>query len=426
MDVRYLGGALWRQKLLVLVILLVTAGAVTAGLWLAPKSYAATATVQVNQDPAAPHSPQELNETRATVAALAGSRDVAVAVQARLADERGVHRGIDELRRSISGQWVVGTILVRVTATDDDPRVAAAIANLAGQELDEIAPPDSGVWFSIEDPAQPPETFSSPEVGLTILLGVVAGLILAMTGAVVRDRRSNTVDDAADAEHAAVAPLLAHLPPPPDPTALPALQPGTAAADRFRHLRTAVETATDSSASNKVVVAGVTAGDFTVWLAANVAIALAGVGKKVLLVDGRMGERFGRPVQDEPDTPGLYDVLTGIPLASAVSPGPVDLLSVLPSGTWGEEPVERLLRTRFDVVMEEAEDAFDVVIVLAPPLDTCDDARVMAVGGSLVLAVPQGRVSSGALRGHADRIRAFGARLLGVVLIGRRAEPMAA
>ena len=43
----------------------------------------------------------------------------------------------------------------------------------------------------------------------------------------------------------------------------------------------------------------------------------------------------------------------------------------------------------------------------------------------MVLAVPQGGVSSTMLRAHADRVRAIGARLLGVVLIGRRTEAVA-
>jgi Mrp family chromosome partitioning ATPase len=134
-----------------------------------------------------------------------------------------------------------------------------------------------------------------------------------------------------------------------------------------------------------------------------------------------MGERFGRPVESEPDTPGLYDVLSGTAqLDSAMSPGPVDGLSVLPSGTWGEQAVEDLLRRRFESVMASALFEFEAVVVLGPPLEAGDDARVMAVDGALLLAMVKGQVSANALRSHADRIRAAGGRLLGVVLVGRR------
>ena len=194
----------------------------------------------------------------------------------------------------------------------------------------------------------------------------------------------------------------------------------------FRHLRLALEAETSSGPSKKVVVAGLSAGEVDVWLGANAAISLAQVGRRVLLVDGRMGDRFGRPAQPGPDTLGLYDVLMGADLDRAVSPGPVELLSVLPAGTWGEDAPEALLERSFDGVMAEAAARFDVVVVLAPPLDLADDARLMAVAGSLLLAVPEGGVSTSTLRSYATRVRTAGGRILGVVLIGRRAESTAA
>jgi succinoglycan biosynthesis transport protein ExoP len=426
MDVRHLGAALWRQKLLVLLILVIAGVGVTAGLQLAPKTYTATASVVTKQDPASEDTADELDELRATLGELANSRDVVLVVQSRLRAEKGIDRGLSELARSIHGEWVESTILVQVTVNDRSAEAAAAIANLVVDELDQIPAATGAFQFGATSPALAPDSFSDPDLRVVIPLSILAALLLAAFAALLRDRWANTVDDAASAEEAAVAPLLAHLAPPRDPTALPTLHPGTAAADRFRHLRMALEAATASGASKKVVVAGMTSGDSTVWLAANVAIALAGVGRRVLLVDGRMGERFGRPVEEEPDTPGLYGVLSGASIEEALSPGPVELLSVLPSGSFGSEPVERLLKTGFDAVMEQAAASFDVVVVLAPPLDVCDDARLMAAGGSLVLAVPQGGVSNAKLRAQADKIRAFGARVLGVVLIGRRAEPMAA
>jgi succinoglycan biosynthesis transport protein ExoP len=426
MDVRDLGAALWRQKLLVLVILVIAGAGVTAGLWLAPKTYTATASVVTRQDPASQDTPAELDALRATLAELANSRAVVESVQARLLAEDGVERSLTELVSSIDGEWVENTLLVRVIVEDRDADASAAIANLVVEELVELPAPDDAFELGIGRPAVPPDTFSDPDLRVVLPLSVLAALLLAAVAALLRDRWANTVDDAADAEAAAVAPLLAHLAPPVDPTALPALHPGTAAADRFRHLRMALEAEARSGPSKKIVVAGMTSGDSTVWVAANVAIALARVGRRVLLVDGRMGDRFGRPVQDEPDTPGLYDVLSGAPLEEALSPGPVELLSVLPSGNRGAEPVERLVKNRFEAAMARAAEAFDVVVVLAPPLDVCDHARLMAVGGSLVLAVPQGGVSNARLRSQADKIRAFGARVLGVVLIGRRAEPTAA
>lgn len=421
MDVRDVGVALWRQRPLVVLILVITGVAVAAGVMLAPKSYAATATVSVAERPGVASS-DDPDALRATLAELANSGAVVDEVQDRIRADRDV----DQLRRSIQGHWLRGTILVDVTVEDRDPDTAAAIANtvaavlVEGEVTGEVAGPTlDDLVVTTSDAAEPPDTFSRPDRRLALGIGLLLAVGLATVGAVLRDRRTHTIDDAAGVEEAATAPLLAHLAPPGDLTAMPALSPGTAEADLFRHLRIALESSVQTGGTPRVVVAGITNNDVNVWLAANIAISLAGMGRRVLLVDGRMGERFGTPVEQAPDTPGLYDVLLGSDLEAAMSPGPIDLLRVLPAGTWGDESIPELLAQRFPAVMELAAVEFDHVIVLGPALEVCDDSRVMAIDSSMVLAVVESSVSSSALRAHADRVRAVGARLLGVVLVGR-------
>lgn len=428
MDVRDVGVALWRQRPLVVLVLVVTGAAVAAGIILAPKSYAATATISAAEKPdvAAADDPDAL---RATLAELADSRGVIDEVL----DRSHVDRSVAELRRSIRGDWVRGTILIDVTVEDRDPATAAALANttasvlVGGEVTDDLVAPsiEESLVLTTSDRAVAPDSFSRPDLRLAIGLGLLLALGLATSAAVLRDRRVHTIDDAAAVEEAATAPLLAHLTQPRDLMVMPALSPGTAEADLFRHLRLALEEQADAG-SPRVVVAGVTTGDVNVWIGANVALALAGTGRRVLLVDGRMGPRFGAPVEDAPDTPGLYDVLLGADLEAALSPGPVDLLQVLPAGTYGSESIPELIAQRFAPVMETAATGFDNVVVLGPPLDMCDDSRAMAMDGSIVLAVVERSVSAGALRAHADRVRALGARLLGVVLVEKPSEPKAA
>jgi capsular polysaccharide biosynthesis protein len=421
MDVRDVGVALWRQRLLVVLILVITGAAVAAGILLAPKSYAATATISAAQE-AGVADTDDPDALRATLAELASSRGVVDEVRGRIAFDRSV----DELRRSIRGSWVRGTILIEVTVEDRDPDAAAAIANevvavlVDGAVTEDAAGPSLGraLALTASDPARAPAGFRSPDVGLAVAVGLLMAAGLATVAAVVRDRRTHTVDDAADVEDAAVAPLLAHLDQPRDLTTMPALSPGTAEAGLFRHLRLALEASRESGGTPWVVIAGIATDDVNVWIGANVALSLAGTGRRVLLVDGRMGERFGTPVEEAPDTPGLYDVLLGADLDTAMSPGPVEQLRVLPAGTYGAEPIPELIAQRFPTVMEAAARDFDHVVVLGPPLEMCDDSRVMAVDSSIVLAVVETSVSANALRTHADRIRAVGSRLLGVVLVG--------
>ncbi|MCY7395749.1 MAG: hypothetical protein LH468_06245 [Nocardioides sp.] len=421
MELRDLGGALGRHKLVVLLILVIAGLAVVVGLRLAPKTYTSTAIVSADPDPTAGAAIDDVDTLRATLAELAGSRSVVADVQGEL----DVVRGAEALGDDIRAEWVRGTTLIRITAEDRDPQVAADVANAVARVLPRQ---DASQAFdlSVEDPAEPAGTYTSPDRWLVLGAGAALAVLLAAAGALWRERRAGTVEDAATVEQATAAPLLAHLAPPRDHTTLPALSPGTQAAGVFRQLRLALETDSAGSPVGRVVVAGVTSQDVNVWLGANLAIALAGSGRRVLLVDGRLGERFGRPGPEEPDTPGLHGVLTGTPLSDALSPGPVAGLTVLPAGAWDIESAQSLVTTRFASAMAAAQERFDVVVVLGAPLDVCDDARVMAMdGGALLLVVPEGHLSPGALRAHAARVRSVGARLIGTVLVSRRPERVA-
>jgi capsular polysaccharide biosynthesis protein len=421
MEAKYVVQAVSRHKMLVVAIIVVTLGAAGVGLWLAPKTYEASATVSVAAAPGSTAPIEDLDALRSSTGELANSQDVLGEVSARLSAPRSV----EVLRDEITGSWVQGTILVQISVSDSDPLVAAEVANTVAEVLPLYDVSNGGLVFTTSNPAQPPTTFSSPSILLAAGVAVALALILSVCGALLRERRTAGLRDATEVERLVGAPVLAALAAPKDPTTLPALYPGTSAADVFRDLRISLEAEASADPVSLVVVAGVTDSDVSVWLGANLAVSLANVHRKVLLVDGRVGDQESTPIA-APDTLGLYDVLTGADLGDALGAGPVDNLTVLPAGEWGGASAETLLETRFAAAMIEAGRRFDIVVVLAPSLSACEDARIMAAGGSLVLAVPQNGVTQHELRHHASRIRAVGVRLLGVVLVGRRAERVSA
>jgi len=421
MDVQTVLGAVWRQRLIAVAVLLVMAVAVTIGLYYAPRSYTSSATVSAATDAESTAAESDLESLRATLGELVDSSDVLEDVQQRLS----VVRSLEQLRSAVSGQWVQGTILVEITVTDRNPDVAAEIANSVAEVLPMHDPSSGSFTFTRSDPAEPAESFSSPNLPLVLGVATLLGLILAAIAAVVRDRLRRRVTNKVALAQALSAPVLATIAPPRDETSLPALYPGTDASNVFRELRLALEAVATDDPVHKIVVTGVVPGDVNVWLGANLAIALAQVDRRVLLIDGRMGDQHGRPIDAAPDSAGLYDVLQNGGLLQAVSQGPVERLAVLPAGDSGGAPTERIVESRFGTITAEAVDKFDVVIVLAPALSEGQDAVVMAVDGSLLLAIPSGKVTVATLREHAMHLRSVGVRLIGSVLLdprGRRAS----
>ncbi len=419
MDMRDLGGALWRQRWLVILVVTFVGGAVALGVVLAPKTYSARA--EVAAAAAGGSTGEDLDSLRGTLAENANSTDVMEQVRTQL----DVERSVDELTRNVEASWVEGTVLIRVEARDSDPEVAADIANLVTAALPLKDPSEGAFRFSPSDPARVPLTFSSPNLLLAIGVGALLALVLGLSAALVRDRRTYTVSTAATVEQVLDIPVLAHIQPPREPGLL-AMYAGTPDADIFRRLRVSIEVEASGDPAGLVVVTGVTDGDLNAWLAANLAISLAGVGRHTLLVDARMGAGASRPTDLEPASAGLYEVLRGAPLTSALNPGPVDGLEVISSGRWGAESHAELLETGFAEAAQDMRDRFDVVVVIANSITASDDAAIMGSQGAVLLGVTEGELRPHELTKVHYRLVASGSRLLGAVLVGRSKDKWAA
>ena len=124
--------------------------------------------------------------------------------------------------------------------------------------------------------------------------------------------------------------------------------------------------------------------------AANLAIAMALDGKKVILVDcdlrrPTVHEKFGIR-----GTPGLTNVLVGaMDLDLALQDTEVENLKLLASGPIPPNPAELLNSRAFEVVQEQLKDRSDVVILDSPPCLSVADAQVLAANVDGLIYVVQ-------------------------------------
>lgn len=423
MSPRALLAALWRRRFLALAVLLVMLAAVALGLYFAPKRYTAAATVTASPQQSLRSSAGNLDELEATLAHLVDTDSVLHAIQRNL----GTHRPISVLRDEVSGQRVDGTVLIRITAQDSDPRVAAEIANAAADALP-LHDPSGGLFlFTSNDRADPPTAFSSPDVKLLGAVGAVLGVVLAVAAALVRDAAARTVDSPGELRAASGADVLAVVPRPPDPAGMDVLD-GDAAP--FRAVRVALGIGHTDAVHHTLVVAPAVPDPSDQWFALNLAVALAQVGQRALVVDTQLGTQLdtqaGRPsrhpaLTNEDGAPGLFDVLReAAALDTATIAGPVDGVSVLPVGDPGGEAAADLVEMHFHDLLAKLASGYDVVVLSAASPAVSDDARIMAVGGELVLVVPAGRVPAKTLTGIVDELRAVRTRVAGCVLVTSR------
>jgi non-specific protein-tyrosine kinase len=156
---------------------------------------------------------------------------------------------------------------------------------------------------------------------------------------------------------------------------------------------------------------------------ANLAIALAEGGRRVIVIDAdlrrpSMHSLFG---VDHPE--GLTNLLVGdqmqLPLVDTASPG----VRLLASGPVPTNPLEVLASRRFDQALALARAQADFVLVDTAPAGALADAAVLAPRlDGMLLVVSAGRTKRDLARRAREQLERVNANLLGVVLTDVRGD----
>lgn len=407
---------LWRRRLTVILVIIVIAAGVGIGLAAAPRQYTAVTQVAATASAQPNGSTPNFTDLLGTLANVATSRPVLDQVHEALPE-----RSVAQLQDEVSAEVLFGTVIVQVRVTDANPRIAAQVANGVATLLPQHDPTNGSLVLTVTEPAVVPSTYSSPDLQVSILAGALLALVLAVIAAVVRDRAARTVDSAEDVAAGTGTAVLGVLPEPREPEGLAAAESRSPDFVALRALRVALEFASIEQPTRSLVVAPAVSDPWGGWLEVNLATALADVGHRVLLIDANRVDRRRHPLFDYPEAPGLYDLLSGtVALEDAVVCGPVDDVAIIPLGC-ADEAAPSLLEMRFRQLLEEIDEKYDVILIRSAPINDSDDARIMAIDGGLLLAVPSGRVRPAALGLAMQNLSSVRTRFLGSVIVGGRA-----
>jgi succinoglycan biosynthesis transport protein ExoP len=188
--------------------------------------------------------------------------------------------------------------------------------------------------------------------------------------------------------------------------------------EAFRSLRTSILFASADRGAKSLLVSSTAPSEGKTFVSCNLAISLAMIGQRVLLIDADMRRpkihaRFGAE-----RGPGLSDVLVGnVTLAAAIRPGGRPTLSLLPAGTLPPNPPELLGSDAFAELMTQVMQDYDWVVLDSPPIRAVTDAAVIAHRASAVIFVAGAEMTD--VRGARvalERLASAHARVAGVVL----------
>lgn len=131
------------------------------------------------------------------------------------------------------------------------------------------------------------------------------------------------------------------------------------------------------------------AGDGKTYCAANLAVVLAQLGGRTLLVDADMRGPRVHEVFGMPNRAGLSSILSGRADSHIIQQVPgVPSLFILPVGTTPPNPLELVERPAFGLLMRELASKFDHVVVDTPAARYGADAAVISArcGNALIVA----------------------------------------
>jgi chain length determinant protein tyrosine kinase EpsG len=197
-----------------------------------------------------------------------------------------------------------------------------------------------------------------------------------------------------------------------------ALKPFERDAEIFRFLRGRLITTVFDKGSNAIAVTGAESKVGTSYIAANLAVSLAQLGRRTLLLDANLRRPRIRRVFAIETKFGLSEVLVGRVSPSAViMSNLIGNLSVLCAGNVPPNPQELLGGRQFKELYEELAGHYDVMIIDTSGGPQIADASFVWAHCRNVLLIARKHVTQfDSVEGVADMANECGAKLVGCVL----------
>lgn len=291
------------------------------------------------------------------------------------------------------------------------------------------------------DPAVAPLHPFKPDVPVGSAVGLLSGAMFGILAIVLRSRTDVSVQEPGEASvllgipelgviprartgrgdaAMALVPREPRLEDPKGRLSLPASS--LVVADSFRAVLTSIILGGMTQQQRVLVVTSACSGEGKTTTAANLAITLANMNRKVLLIDGdirnpRLHRIFGLKnsigVTNLVKPPNGPDGLLSPAIQTAAFPG----LCVLTSGPAGLAGADVLYSAELAAMIEIYRERFDMVLIDTPPVLSIPDARVLGrIADGVVLVARAGKTSRTAIQSAFQRLVDDRSKVLGIIL----------
>ena len=280
--------------------------------------------------------------------------------------------------------------------------------------------------LAIVESAIVPSSPSSPQVPVTLLLGLAAGALVAVALVFLLDHLEDFIKTRDDAERATGSAVLGLIPRMrnergrnPIYGLVTVLYPRSRATEAFRALRTNIEFTAIAAPTRTILITSPQPLEGKTIVACNLAVVFAQAGKRTILVDADLRMPSVHQLFALSGAVGLTDLILSDKTAidSVAQLTEQKNLRVIASGSPAPNPAELLGSERMRTIVDRLAAAADIVIFDCSPINIVTDPAVLStiVDGS-ILVIDSGHTRRDAARAARAALSMVGGRVLGLTL----------
>ncbi len=272
------------------------------------------------------------------------------------------------------------------------------------------------------DPAYPPGSPVKPRKRLNVILGLILGLMMGVGMAFVVEYMDTSVRSPEEVERILGVPVIGAIPEIGGRDIREKLvthyDPLSPTAEAFKGIRTNIRFSGVSGDVRVILVTSSGPGEGKSTVASNLAITMAQMGNRVVLVDGDLRRPMVHRIFGLEKEPGLTEVIMGdVGLGEViVSSEEVGGLDIVVCGHIPPNPTEVLGSERARVVIEELRGMYDYVVIDSAPLMPVTDAiEISAYSDGVILVVRHNVTNINSLKKAIYMLERVQAKVLGII-----------
>ena len=274
----------------------------------------------------------------------------------------------------------------------------------------------------IIEPAIAPEKGSSGRMAM-MALGILSGLLLSNLTAIILDQQDRSLKNISEIKKKLPYKVLGIIPANKfsrrEDGIMVQEDPDSYTSEIYRMIQANLKFMTSQRPPKVILVTSSIPGEGKSTVTANLAAAIAQLGRRVLLIDGDLRKASQHQLWGVNNQKGVKEVLTENSSLSQVTQQPMEKMDLLTSGEIISNPLSLLDSVEMSELVAKARKEYDLILVDAPPLPVTADVLTLSklVDGIMFVTRP-GIVEHESAELAQETLISTGQKVLGMVING--------